>query len=161
MPLKLNVGASRKVTDNNYGSRGASVNLELELDASLVAETGKLQEEIRRLFGLVRASVAEELNGHGSANGDGHDAAATANVRPAHSGVGARTAGKARANGAGSRPATASQVRALHAIARSQGIELSQFLYDRFQLHRANDLLINQASSAIDALKAVGGGSHG
>src|SRR5437899_5709876 len=64
MPLKLNVGASRKVTDNNYGSRGASVNLELELDASLVAEPAKLQDRIRDLFDLVRASLAEELNGN-------------------------------------------------------------------------------------------------
>src|SRR5439155_26010436 len=68
MPLKLNVGASRKVTDNNYGSRGASMNLELELDASLVADPPKLQERIRELFGLVRASLAEELNGHGAVN---------------------------------------------------------------------------------------------
>src|SRR5207245_8366813 len=54
MPLRLNVGASRKVTDNNYGSRGASVNLELELelDASLVADSPKLRERIRELFGL-------------------------------------------------------------------------------------------------------------
>jgi hypothetical protein len=161
MPLKLNVGASRKVTDNNYGSRGASVNLELEVDASLAAEPGKLHEEIRRLFGLVRASVAEELNGHGSANGDSHDAAATANNRPVHSGAGVTTSSRAATNGVGRRPATPAQVRALHAIARSQGIELSQFLYDRFQLHRANDLSIKQASTAIDALKVVGVSSAG
>jgi hypothetical protein len=42
MPLKLNVGASRKVTDNNYGSRGASVNLEMELDTTLVTDPPKL-----------------------------------------------------------------------------------------------------------------------
>ena len=29
MPLRTNVGVSRKVSDNNYGSRGASVNLEV------------------------------------------------------------------------------------------------------------------------------------
>jgi hypothetical protein len=156
MPLKLNVGASRKVTDNNYGSRGASVNLELELDASVVAEPGKLQEEIRRLFGLVRASVAEELNGHGSANGDGHDAAPRGNDEAALSAHGVTTSCRAGANGVGSRPATASQVRALYAIARSQSIELSQFLYDHFRLRRANDLSIRQASTAIDALRAVG-----
>ena len=63
MPLKLNVGASRKVTDNNYGSRGASVNLELEFDTGLASEPDKLHERIRHLFGLVRASLTEELNG--------------------------------------------------------------------------------------------------
>ena len=36
MPLKLNAGLSRKVADGNYGSRGASVNIELELDSGLV-----------------------------------------------------------------------------------------------------------------------------
>jgi len=145
--MKLNVGASRKVTDNNYGSRGASVNLELELDASLVAEPDRLQDRIRELFGLVRASLAEELNGHESAR-NGRIATPTEN----------RSASR---NGAGSQPATPSQVRALHAIARSQGIELSQFLFDRFQLRRPNGLSIRQASTAIDALKAVGVGSEG
>jgi len=47
MPLKLNVGLSRKVGDTNYGSRGASVNVELELESSLVGEPAKLQERIR------------------------------------------------------------------------------------------------------------------
>ena len=43
----------------------------------------------------------------------------------------------------------------LHAIARGHGIELSQFLYDRFRLHRANDLSITQASAAIDGLRSA------
>ena len=38
MPMTLNVGLSRKVGEPNYGSRGASVNLELELDNSLVEQ---------------------------------------------------------------------------------------------------------------------------
>jgi hypothetical protein len=29
--IRLNVGASRKVSDNHYGSKGGNVNIELEL----------------------------------------------------------------------------------------------------------------------------------
>ncbi len=46
MPLKLNVGLSRKVGEPNYSSRGASVNLELELDSAIVGEPDRLQERI-------------------------------------------------------------------------------------------------------------------
>jgi len=69
MPLKLNIGLSRKVGEANYGSRGASVNVEIEIDSSLVNEPARLQEKIRQVFGLARASVADELNG---TNGHGH-----------------------------------------------------------------------------------------
>jgi hypothetical protein len=65
MPLKLNVGLSRKVGEADYGSCGASVNVEMELDSSLAGESAKLQEHIRQIFGIVRTSLAEELNGHG------------------------------------------------------------------------------------------------
>jgi hypothetical protein len=92
------------------------------------------------------------VNGHASVDGNGPAAAPTGNEEAARSGAGLTTSGGAGTNGAGSRPATPSQVRALYAIARSQRIELSQFLYDRFGLRRANDLSIKQASVAIDAL---------
>ena len=65
MPLRINVGLSRKVGEANFGSRGASVNVEMELDSALVGDPGKLRERIRQIFGLVRTSLAEELNGSG------------------------------------------------------------------------------------------------
>ena len=34
--IKLNAGFSRKVGEANYSSRGASVNLELELESSMI-----------------------------------------------------------------------------------------------------------------------------
>src|SRR5262245_34047072 len=70
MPLKANVGLSRKVADNNYGSRGASINIELELDSSLIGEPAKFQEKIRQVYGLARTALSEELNGHAN-NGNG------------------------------------------------------------------------------------------
>ena len=102
--LKLNVGLSRKVGEANYGSRGASVNLELEVESALAGDPQTLQDRIRSLFRLARASVDEELNGNGQANGhhgNGHNQNGHSN-------------GSRRSNG---RSATASQVRAIHAIA--------------------------------------------
>ena len=74
--IKLNAGVSRKVGEPNYGSRGASVNVELELESSVVNDTEALYEKIRRLFALAKKSVDDELgistslpgNGGGPAN---------------------------------------------------------------------------------------------
>src|SRR4051812_27936505 len=98
MPLKLNAGLSRKGADGNYGSRGASVNVELELDSALIDDPPKLHEKIKKLFNLVRTSLTEELNG-----ADGHNGAS--NHPPA-------TNGNGTSNGNGTRQATQSQVKA-------------------------------------------------
>jgi len=66
--IKLNAGFSRKVGEANYSSRGASVNLELELESSLVSDPEKMHEKIRALFTLARKAVDEDLkNGHAEA----------------------------------------------------------------------------------------------
>jgi hypothetical protein len=159
MPLKLNVGASRKVTDNNYGSRGASVNLKIELDTTLVTDPPKLQEKIRHLFQVVRTSLAEELNGgdhhangRNSPTGNGEHAAAD---HPPVNGNGAyRGSGNA-----GPRRSTPSQCKAIYAIARANGIHLGDYLHQRYQTARPNELTLRQASEAIDDLRAFGVGA--
>jgi hypothetical protein len=149
MPLKLNVGLSRKVGEANYGSRGASVNVEMELESSLVTEPAKLQERIRQLFGIVRTSLAEELNG------SGHGAARNANGANGHAkpengnDVPSRQTATVRA-------ATQSQVRALHAIAKSKDLNLARLLQGRYQVDRPENLGIKQASELIDSLKSNG-----
>jgi len=151
MPLKLNVGLNQKIGETNYGSRGASVNMELELESSLVGEPAKLQERIRQIFGIVRTSLAEELNGNGhgatqNTNGNGH-----AKTDSAGSNAVARQP----------RAATQSQVRAIHAIAKDQGIQLARLLRGPYQVDRAEDLSIKQASELIDALKSSKNGREG
>lgn len=158
MPMKLNVGASRKVTDNNYGSRGASINVEMELDSSLVAEPAKLQDKIRQLFGVVRVSLAEELNANGHAPPtlptNGHHAGPSPNGNGNGNGNGHSNGALPRETRA--RPVTTSQIKALHAIARSNDVNLGQFLYAGFGTYVAEDLTLQQASQAIDDLRAVG-----
>lgn len=148
--LKLNVGLNKKIGEANYGSRGASINVELELDGSVVTEPSKLQDRIRQLFNLVRSSLAEELNGNGNhvdqPGNNGQNNNQTGN-------------GPSQASQKPGRPATQSQVKALHAITRNQRVNLEQLLRQRFQVNRPEDLTLKQASQMIDDLKNNQGGS--
>ena len=159
MPLKLNIGLSQKVSDANYGSRGASVNVELEVESALVAEPGKLQERIRQVFHLVRTAVTEELNGNNgnsspppSSSGNGNG-----NGNRQHQPTNGNGQRPAASNGAKHRLATVSQVRAIRAIAGRLGSDLNQLLHDRFHVNRPDDLSIGDASTLIDDLKAQAG----
>jgi len=152
MPLKLNVGLSRKVGEANYGSRGASVDIELELDSNLAADPAKLQERIRQLFDMVRSSLTEELNGNGGnhANSSGRTGEGSGPASPNGNGNGANQNGRQSQQPRG---ATQSQVKAIFAIAKNQHIDLKRLLSDRFQRSRPDDLSIQEASKLIDELK--------
>ena len=69
--LKLNVSLNRKVGEANFGSRGASVALETEVESGLLRQPEELQERIRYMFRLAKQSADEELNGQAGHNG--HD----------------------------------------------------------------------------------------
>lgn len=144
--LRLNVGFTKKVGEANYGSRGASVNLELELDSFLAGDPDRLKERVRHLFGLAKASVDEELAA-GAQAGNGH--ADNGNGHPTNQNNSRRRDG--------TRSATASQVRALNAIADRQKLDLSHLLADRFQIRDPAALTITEASSLIDELKNKAG----
>ena len=143
MPLKLNIGLNKKIGEANYGSRGASINVELEVDSSLIAEPAKFQERVRQVFSLVRTSLAEELNGNGHTNGE--------HKPPAPNGNGSDPNGQQ--NGNRPRQATQSQVRAINSIARNQRLDLAAFLSQRFRVNQPENLTIKEASLVIDELK--------
>jgi hypothetical protein len=153
--LKMQVGISKKVGEANYGSRGASVNLELELDSSLVGDTDRLKERIRHLFGLAKTSVDEEL-----AAGAAQSAPNSNSALSAGNGHAAGSPNGRRRDG--TRAATASQVRALHAIEDRRKLDLSGLLAERFQIDDAAGLTITEASNLIDELKGeAAGNGHG
>ena len=146
--LKLNIGFNRKVGEANFSSRGASVNLEVEVDSGLVREPDRLQEKINYLFGLAEESVDQQLDSKGQPestgqrNGNGH------------------AAGDGQNGNGNGRSATQSQVRAIHAIASRTRIDLTVLLRERFGVDRPDDLSLRDASTLIDDLKngATAGG---
>ena len=151
--LKLNVGFTKKVGEANYGSRGAAVNLELEFDSSLVGDADRLKERIRQLFGPAKTSVEEELAAAGQPSGSGDGSAGMPSAGNGHAG---KSNGRRRD---GTRAATASQVRALHAIADRRKLDLNALLAERFQIDDPAGLTITEASNLIDELKGESAGN--
>jgi hypothetical protein len=155
--LKLNAGLSRKIGQPDYGSRGATVNVEVELSAELLKDPEKLRRQIRGCFGVIREAIDAELGVNGQ---NGHDPQEE-RWRPVNDprgsngsppGNGSSSTGSST-NGRGSLPCTEKQVRALHAFSRRAGVELTEELRRRFGLTTAEELSRRQASEAIDGLK--------
>ena len=150
--LKLNAGFSRKVGEPNYGSRGASVNVELELESHLVGDPAALLGRIQNLFELARQAVDAELG----------DAPADARPpRPKSNGNGERGSvpnGRRTTNGQADAPtrfATVSQVRAIRAICKRQDLDPLQLANGRFGVNDLEELTLQEASALIDELKAA------
>ncbi len=146
MPVKINIGICRKVGEANFGSRGASINLEAELDASIVSDQHRFKERVRSLYAMARRSVNEELN----ITSEESDAESTS---PPPSSEPSSRNGDAASNRTGVTPATASQVRAIYAIARRRRLKMQDLLRDRFGADHPEALSIRDASTLIDELK--------
>jgi hypothetical protein len=143
MPLKLTVAICRKIGQPNYGSRGATVGLEIEEDSSLVEQPQQLRARIVQLFRLARQSVDQELGARGTMPQGSENGAA----------------------GWQPRYATPAQVRAIHAISNRLNLDLADELNRRFAVSRPEDLLLEEASQLIDAIQTarndLATGQHG
>jgi hypothetical protein len=120
MPLKINIAMSRKRGEPNFGSRGATIGLEMEEDASLVDQPQLLQERLAKLFELAKEAVDRQLAGPmpwstRRNNGDSTHKAAV-------------------------RSATPAQIRPIHAIGNSQQLDLVAELKRRFGVDQPDDL---------------------
>ncbi len=137
MPMTVNVGLSRK-RSANYNSDGVTISLSAELDQSLLTQPSRLQGEVAKLYTQARAAIERESCGEEPAPTGGRFAS--------HSN------GDARSGSGGVRPITASQSRALHAIASKHHLELDVVCDERFG-KRHGELSIREASELIDHLK--------
>ena len=170
MPLRLNIGLSKKIGLPDYGSLGASVNLELELDSGAIGDPDRLHQQIRHLFGLAEKSVEEKLSGrqpnsqagHGQGRDTQHNGSGNGHSRFSP-GSGNGQNGQTSRRASHGRAATASQVRAIQAITSRQGVDLGQLLSNRYRIQNPEDLTLADASALIDELKtqpAAEGGSR-
>src|SRR5689334_5385302 len=142
MPLRLNVGVTKKVGLPEYSSIGASCHLELELSESLFhADLDALQRQVRDVYVACNQAVNDELARHQAppvaapSNGRAAPASGHATDDASHPAP--------RANGARGRPpkpATPSQVRAIVSIARRQHADLAGVLRDDYDVARPEDL---------------------
>ena len=143
--IKLNVGASRKVSDNHYGSRGGNVNIELELDSSLALDSQKLRDHIRKLFDLANASLSEELHSNNE----------PACVEDSHHHDGVSFNGNCAGNAVSVAPtrfATEKQILCIQGLARKHGVPVPELL-KQAGVRVFNDLSVRQASQMIENLK--------
>lgn len=147
--IKINVGFSRKVGEANYGSRGASANLELEIDSSLAGEPDRLRDKVRQAFVLVKASVDEELKVSNLVSNDESDAKSKSSHRNG------RSSPRDEA-----RRATTSQLRAIYAIADEQELFLPSLLQEKYRIDDPAQLSVVEASKLIDELKSHAFASH-
>jgi hypothetical protein len=157
MPLRLNVGVSKKLGLPAYSSVGASCNLEVELENGLLRDPAGFRDQVQGAFLAARRAVDDEL-ARLQAGDEPAETRPSLAINGYANGVHA-TNGKPVTrpevhNGRVGKPATVSQVRAIVSIARRQHADLDGLLGD-LGVTRAEDLSLAEASRLIDQLKAA------
>ena len=156
MGIKINAGLAKKIGQPDYGSLGATCNVEFELDGGFDNGSSEhFQDAVRRAYTACRQAVESEI-ATANAGSTGHGGPGGQHTEPVNR-VASHTGGT---NNAGNvRGATSSQVRAIFAIANRNRVDLPGLLGSRFGVSRPDDLSIGDASSLIDELKNPTGGN--
>jgi hypothetical protein len=165
VPLKLNVGVSRKLGLPEFSSVGASCNVEVELDSSLLrSDLDGFHAQVRGAFVAACQAVDDELSRLQSRPtrpavvhiGESRRNGSAAHARGEQAGS-SRVATRPEEAGDPAKPATANQVRAIVTMARWRSVDLVGLLRDEYGVDRPEHLSRADASRCIDRLKAGGG----
>ena len=158
--LKLHAGVSKKVGLPGFSSASASCTIEAELDSSLLQDHEGFQIVVQRAYASCEKAVQDQI---ARLTSDGHEEhpqpqpqeIVEVRTSPAIHGASVNRLPAAQfTNQPSPRPATASQVKAIRAIAARRKIDLVGLLRERFGLTTADELGIRQASNLIDELKS-------
>jgi hypothetical protein len=176
MPLRLNIGLSKKLGLPDYGSLGASCNVDIELDATLLqTDPEAFQRHARNAYDACRRAVQEELARHQAAPSStptSHSPATAASTGGnGHSGHGDNGNGNGHANGNGNgqngngrgngHPASEKQmtyVRQLAGHIKGLGVRRLEALATKMFAKPVAGLTSLEASGLIDALKGIKAG---
>jgi hypothetical protein len=169
MPMKLNVGICRKVGQPNYGSDGASCNVEVELPGSLIFDDPEtFQISVREAYAACERAVEQQLgagqrsNGasNGSSNGSSNGHAQAGAAAPSN-GAHANGHENGNSNGNGGRQATEKQltyIRQLSGQVKGLGVRKLETLAQTMFGKPLVGLSSLDASGIIDTLKAIKAG---
>jgi hypothetical protein len=159
MPMKLNVGVCRKVGQPDYGSLGASCDVQLELSDSLVFDDpDAFQQRVRQAYAACEQAVDEQLGTkqRSSGSSNGH---AQAESPSRH--TGGADAGHQNGNGTAGRGASEKQVtyvRQLSGQIKGLGVRKLESLAQNMFGKPVAGLSSLDASGLIDTLKAIKAG---
>ena len=159
MPLTLNVGLSRKLGLPDYGSLGASCNVQVELEATLLQnDLETFHRHVKNAYIACAQAVNDELSRHQKPNAEA--------PRPADTSA-TPVAGNGRSNGTGNgasngHRASDKQLDYAHQLAgqiKGLGVRKLDQLAHRLSGKPLADLTGLEASGLIDTLKAIKAGN--
>ena len=163
MPLKLNVGITKKVGLPDYGSLGASCHPELDLDGSLVeGDLAGFHERVRRTYAACAQAVNDELERQQEDVGPPARQGAQQRSRAqAAAASGTNGSGQNGSSQNGPARATAKQLDYAQQLAgqiRGLGVRRLETLSTKMFGKPLAELSSLDASGLIDALKEIKGG---
>lgn len=159
MPLKLNVGLSKKLGLPDYGSVGASCGVELELPNSLVFDDLEgFHRHVRNAYAACAQAVSDEL---ARQQGTGAHPEPVSTPPHQHRAPGSPSNGNGTAQGNGGHRASQKQLDYVNQLARQirgLGVRRLETLADRMFAKSLAELTSLDASGLIDMLKAIKAG---
>ena len=167
MPLKINVGLSKKLGLPDYGSAGASCHVEFEVEGSLLqSDLDGFHRHVRNAYVACRQAVQDELARH-QPNGGSGDGRVQQQAEPqqAHGSASSTQSdtGRGYRNGNGNSGHAASQkqvdyIQQLARQIRGLGVRRLDTLADKMFGKPMATLTSMDASGLIDTLKAIKAG---
>ena len=141
MATKAIVGLTKKIGQPDFGSIGASCQIEIELEGVEPTDP-RIAERIQQAYATCRRAIQAEL--------DAFDSGQAAPARVDHS----QNSRAAPQRGGSDRNATAAQVNVINVITKKMKLDLAGFLQGQYGTSRPEELDIRQASKVVDELKS-------